>query len=171
MKSISSCRQTYLYRFFHPVFTFFFPNWTAQEHLGLFMEWIHPPLLKHMDSERKGKVGGVESIYSVFVIKKQTNKQIIKHKDFKLFVHHTYISKLDQTQLSELTDAVIFRAGLQEQLRQAHLLTPKHHLYLPDRSPPLLNNPSAAPLNLHQQPFTINENIGHHRMLRARAWL
>lgn len=44
----------------------------------------------------------------------------------------TYISKLDQPQLSELTYAVIFRAGLQEQLRQAHLLAPKHHLYVPD---------------------------------------
>lgn len=48
----------------------------------------------------------------------------------------TYISELDQPQLPQLTDAVIFRAGLQEQLRQAHLLTPKHHLYLPHRPPP-----------------------------------
>lgn len=45
----------------------------------------------------------------------------------------TYISELDQPQLSELTNAVIFRAGLQKQLRQAHLLTPEHHLYLPHR--------------------------------------
>lgn len=44
----------------------------------------------------------------------------------------TYISELDQPQLPQLTNAVIFRAGLQKQLRQAHLLTPKHHLYLPD---------------------------------------
>lgn len=40
----------------------------------------------------------------------------------------TYISKLDQPQFAQLTNAVVFRARLQEQLRQAHLLTPKHHL-------------------------------------------
>lgn len=59
----------------------------------------------------------------------------------------TYISKLDQPQLAQLTDAVIFRAGLQEQLRQAHLLAPKHHLYLPRNLPVSL-------LNLDDETFT-----------------
>lgn len=43
-------------------------------------------------------------------------------------VVNTYISELDQAQLTELTDAVVLRAGLQEQLGQAHLFAPKHHL-------------------------------------------
>lgn len=44
----------------------------------------------------------------------------------------THISKLNQAQLSQLTDTVVGRARLKEELHQAHLLTAKHgpHCYL-----------------------------------------
>lgn len=38
----------------------------------------------------------------------------------------THISELNQAQLSQLTDTIIGRAGLKEELHQAHLLTAKH---------------------------------------------
>lgn len=84
------------------------------ERLGLYSVFVRKIIIKHKDAETGGRV-------CTFA---EMNVCIIRLS--------TYISKLDQPQLSELTNAVIFRAGLQEQLRQAHLLTPKHHLYLPD---------------------------------------
>lgn len=38
----------------------------------------------------------------------------------------THISELHQAQLSQLTDAVVGRAGLEEELHQAHLLAAEH---------------------------------------------
>lgn len=37
----------------------------------------------------------------------------------------TYVSELDQAQFSQFTDTVVGRARLEEELHQAHLLTPK----------------------------------------------
>lgn len=44
----------------------------------------------------------------------------------------THISELNQAQLSQLTDTIIGRARLKEELHQAHLLAAKHgaHRYL-----------------------------------------
>lgn len=38
----------------------------------------------------------------------------------------SYISKLDDTKLSQLADTVVGCTGLQEELHQAHLLTAEH---------------------------------------------
>lgn len=37
----------------------------------------------------------------------------------------THVSELDQAQFPQLTDTVVGRARLEEELHQAHLLTPK----------------------------------------------
>lgn len=42
-------------------------------------------------------------------------------------MYQTYISEFDQSHFSQFADAVVRGSGLQEQLRQAHLLTPKAH--------------------------------------------
>lgn len=38
----------------------------------------------------------------------------------------THVSELNQALLSQLTDTIVGRAGLKEELHQAHLLTAKH---------------------------------------------
>ena len=38
----------------------------------------------------------------------------------------THVSELNQTQFSQLTDTIVSRARLKEELHQAHLLAAKH---------------------------------------------
>lgn len=62
--------------------------------------------------------------------------RIVKHKRANVCTPQeheptaSYISELNQAQLSKLTDTIVSRAGLKEELHQAHLLTAKHGAHI-----------------------------------------
>jgi len=63
---------------------------------------------------------------------------------------YTYVSELQQAQFAEFTDAVISGSGLQKELGQTHLLTPKQRTHV-DKTRPILTRGGLRSVKFNRQ--------------------
>lgn len=59
---------------------------------------------------------------------------------------YTYVSELHQSEFAEFTDAVVSGSGLQKELGQTHLLTPKQRTHV-DKTRPFHTNREVRSLS------------------------